>query len=132
MNKKTFLKYLLDLLIILLIIIISDAIMDSIKDYRVHLGQHPFRDFWHLLKHLKHISLILFGCEIMFCIDIFKQDLKRLLITIISFIIILILLHYLVWQSIYNIPEFWFIIDETFQVPISFGKIIDKLIGIHW
>jgi hypothetical protein len=39
----------------------SHGIMDCIKDWRTHLGQHPYRDYWHLQQYIRFIGLFLAG-----------------------------------------------------------------------
>lgn len=115
----------------------SDALMDCIKDYRVHLGEHPFGDLWHILKLQMRFSLILIGAALSFAfilaVEIGK---KRLFWYLLAVFVLLLLPMKFVWNYYYagsfsgetqkNHIIRMYEKDKEYQFPIT-----SKYLGTH-
>lgn len=102
---------------------ICDAACDGIKDIRTHKGQHPYRDFWHLCKHLSRMSLILLGMLMILVDD------KLQLLAVLGFSCIW---YWFLWNHIYVFrAQEMYECDESFHISTGI-KWLDKLFGFHW
>lgn len=112
--------YVIVMLVALLFCAKYNGIMDSIMFYRTHLGQHPYRDYWHLCKHITRIGLLLSGAMVV-------------LAEWLSLIILLSLpTLYNVWKyHAYAEPrEKYYDVDETLKISTGIDW-LDKILGFH-
>lgn len=100
-----------------------DAVMDAIKDLRTHLTAHPYRDAWHVAKHLSRLTLIGIGLAWPLC----ARDPWACAITAVCGVVI----GRLVWTATYKTPWTWYRLDETWHISTGW-KWLDKLLGLHW
>lgn len=100
-----------------------DAAMDAIRDKRTHLGLHPYRDFWHLLKHLSRLFLCSFA--------IFSFGVEGWGGT--AFVAgMSIFCSYWIWKVVYEEgSDYFFDVDEKMRISTGI-KWLDKLLGFHW
>jgi len=115
---------LLGLLIIYMMIYAAcDAAMDGIKDIRTHMALHPYKDFWHLCKHLSRVCLISMGMMI-----VLVQDKPVLALCLVVGGIIALG----VWEFVYDTANlFAFKWDESLHISTGW-KWLDKKLGFHW
>lgn len=112
--------------LILIIAILLEAFchagMDSIKDYRVHISEHPFKDFWHLLQYIRIFSAIMIGFSIR---SFYKKEYMWIMI-IFSFIAGCVFFNLL-----YPEQTTWFYhLDQNINIGTSI-KWLDKILGFH-
>lgn len=106
---------------------ISNGRADAIKDYRTHIGQHPYRDYWHVMLWVTKFSLIGVGIFDTLLFSFFKNK----FIFIIVYNVILVIISILVWNYNYNDPQHnWYKKDESWKISIGIDW-IDHLLGIH-
>jgi len=104
---------------------ISNGRADAIRDYRVHIAKHPFRDFYHIMLWITKLSLIGIGVFNTLLFSYFK------IWFIIVYNIIFISMSIVIWNYNYNDPEHkWYKKDESLKISTGI-KWIDHLIGLH-
>lgn len=112
---------------------IADAIMDNITFHRVHLAKHPFRDYWHLKKHVARLSLFLAG--VAFTSIIVTSIILKFFVLMTAILVIWLAYVALLktkWNKIALSPDtFYFDKDETMKITTG-CKILDKWLGFHW
>lgn len=110
-----------------------DAIGDSLKDIKTHFGDagdalgrkgHPYRDFFHVVKHLERAALIAIGLLLPSC---WWDDPWACAICAVCGVIV----GRAVWDATYAQPEYWLRIDESWHISTGI-KWLDKWLGIHW
>jgi hypothetical protein len=101
-----------------------DAVGDSIKDLRTHMAAHPYRDFFHICKHLERAALVGVGLIWHPCMD---WDKWATWITAAGGIVV----GRYVWDAVYSCPWVWLRLDETVKVRTGI-KWLDKWLGLHW
>jgi hypothetical protein len=99
-----------------------NGIMDSIMFYRTHLGQHPYRDYWHLCKYITRICLIVLGVGTVLAI----QTVGWYTLCI----IILLPKAYHVWKRNAYTHDKYYKVDETLRISTSIAW-LDKILGFH-
>ena len=117
--------------IFILLHAICDAKMDAIKDYRTHLGKHPYGDYWHILKHLNRFVLFMAGG---FVISIYIDIGWKFL-----FLSLLTAPFKFIWDYYYKKnPKKEYELDCNFNISTKgflgnkLGSRVDKFLGIHW
>ena len=113
----------LHLMACLLLHAFADAVQDAIKDRRTHLAQHPYKDGWHLAKHISRFALLMAGWGIAFGV-LFSPP-ATLIVAAAGLVI-----GRKVWDVTYKQPERWLALDE--RLKLSTGvKWLDKWLGFH-
>lgn len=100
---------------------VSDAIMDAIKDYRTHIAKHPYRDFWHLMKHVGRACFF-------FASGVFFEQfgVQTVLLSIVG-----VGMGGAVWDIVYGMPATWMRLDESIHISTHWAW-LDKKLGFHW
>lgn len=101
-----------------------DAVGDAIKDLRTHMAAHPYRDVWHIAKHLERAALIGIGLIWAPCV---WWDGWATAITAVCGVVV----GRAVWAATYRNPWVWLRLDERVKVRTGI-KWLDKWLGIHW
>ena len=110
-------------MILLLFSILGEAVANGVMDnIDHHKGAQSLRDFWHLLKYIDRLFLVLIGVSLT-------------LITWqwLTIVVILIMLAFakLVWNHFYySYVEFWRRVDDTVKITTGW-KWLDKILGFH-
>ena len=111
---------------------ITNGRADAIKDYRTHIGKHPYRDYWHILMLITKISFIIIGIFNVLEFNILPFNVLLNIVFIVFLNISFMVLSVVVWDYNYNDPEHkWYEKDETLKISTGI-KWLDKLIGLHW
>ena len=114
----------LHLLACLLLHAFCDGAMDAIKDLRVHLARHPFSDFWHGLKLVSRLSLLMAGWGIAF--GVLYSPPATLIVVAAGLVI-----GRKVWDVTYRQPDRWLALDERLKLSTGW-RWLDKMLGFHW
>jgi len=101
-----------------------NGIMNHIMFYRTHIGGHPYRDYWHLCKHLSRAGLILLGASSFAIIQLVGFYSLWLIATLPGF--------YFVWHfhAFMKPPDKYYIVDETLKLSTKISW-LDKALGFH-
>jgi len=101
-----------------------NAIMDHIMFFRTHGAGHPYRDYWHLSKHISRGGLLLLS----FGLGLQIQSIGWYFLLNVLFIP----LFYIIWRryAFAKPSNKYYLTDESMKLSIGI-KLLDKALGFH-
>ena len=107
---------------------ITDGVQDSITFKRVHEGKHPFKDVWHIAKHLSRFFLIMLGFT--FAISVMYAPGLAWVFNILILFGLSLFLKDTIWDKlIYDYNEQLYEADENVNITSGIPW-LDKLLGL--